>query len=244
MHAAASKTIDLTRRFIPEHLTPLFNCSIYAQLTDSQRLRYNQLHGCYLNEQTIFFESAMAQHILRSFVQASLPDALRAGINTFIDEEAGHSRMFRQLNRRCISARYEKSDFFFVRMSPLASLILRAWAGQARAFPFFLWILLIQEERALFYAKEFLTDETVEPEFVAAQRRHLADEVGHVGWDEELLDWAWPRLGRTSRGINARLFQWMMAEYFTTPKRSGLRVLAELVRQFPEFKTCLASFPK
>jgi hypothetical protein len=97
--------------------------------------------------------------------------------------------------------------------------------------------LLIQEERALFYAKTFLEDAgELEPNFVAAQRRHLVDEVGHIRWDEELLDWAWPRTGARWRRFNARLFAWMIGEYFTTPKRSGLRVVAELVKEFPELK--------
>ena len=63
----AIELIDFSRRFIPDRLTPLYHTPVYAQLSDAQRLRYNQLHASYFNEQTIFFESAMAQHILHEF---------------------------------------------------------------------------------------------------------------------------------------------------------------------------------
>ena len=111
------------------------------------------------------------------------------------------------------------------------------WVRRPARFPFFLWVLLIQEERASFCAKEFLNEAgALEPNFVAAQRRHLADEIGHIQWDEELLDWFWPRTGTLMRKLNARLFAWMMGEYFTTPKRSGLRVVAELIEEFPALR--------
>ncbi len=219
---------------MPERLMPLYHTPVYAQLSDVQRLRYNQLHASYFNEQTIFFESAMAQHILRCFVSRKLPDGLANGLRTFITEEAEHSAMFRELNRRCLPEVYAKGDFHFIRLPFCPAACLRQWARRSRWFPFFLWVLLIQEERALFCAKEFLHEAGgLEPHFVAAQRRHLADEVGHIQWDEELLDWIWPRTRESWRGINARLFGWMMGEYFTTPKRSGLRVVLDLVKEFP-----------
>jgi hypothetical protein len=231
------KPVDFAKPFMPERLTPLFHTSVYAHLTDAQRLRYNQLHAFYLNEQTIFFESEMACHILQDFVAQKLFDELSQGLRRFIAEEAGHSQMFRELNRACWPAVYGRADFYFVRVARLPLAGLRYWTKQAHRFPFFLWILLIQEERALYYARAFLNDTVgLEHNFTATQRRHLADEVGHIQWDEELLNRVWPRTRHKWRGINARLFAWMMGEYFTAPKRSGLRVVAELVKEFPALK--------
>jgi hypothetical protein len=229
--------IDFTKRFIPERLTPLYHTSVYSRLSAAQQLRYNQLHASYFNEQTIFFESAMAQHILRGFAKQNLPTNLSTGLQTFMTEEAQHSQMFRELNLKCLPQHYGGADFYFVRLSGLAAVGLRQWVGHPGFFPFLLWVLLIQEERALFCAKEFLSHpDALEPNFLAAQRRHLADEVGHIQWDEELLDCIWPKVAGWRRHINARLFAWMMGEYFTTPKRSGLRVVAELVKEFSELK--------
>jgi hypothetical protein len=233
----AIEPVDFSKQFIPARLTPLYHTPVHGQLTYAQRLRYNQLHASYFNEQTIFFESAMARHILRCFVLRKLPGGLADRLRTFIAEEAEHSKMFRELNRRCLPEIYANEDFHFIKVPFFSSMCLRQWVGQARWFPFFLWILLIQEERALFCAKEFLNEAgDLEPHFVAAQRRHLADEIGHIQWDEELLDWIWPRTGKTWRGINARMFGWMMGEYFTTPKRSGLRVVSGLVKEFPSLQ--------
>jgi hypothetical protein len=171
---------------------------------------------------------------LRDFFPRKLPEGLGEGLRAFISEEAEHSKMFRELNRLCRPAVYADEDYYFVRVPFLSAACLKRWVKRAHWFPFFLWILLIQEERALFYAKEYLKEAgRLEPNFVAAQRRHLADEVGHIQWDEELLDWVWPRMKKAERKINARLFRWMMGEYFTTPKRSGLRVVTGLVKEFP-----------
>jgi len=235
MAAATPKaTIDFSKPFLPQHLTPLYHTKVYSRLPEAQKLRYNQLHALYFNEQIIFFESEMAQHILRDFLSQKLPPHLADGLRTFIAEEAEHSGMFRELNRSCRPDVYRRSDFYFIHVSWLPAACLRRWVKRAHWFPFFLWILLIQEERASFYAKEFLREAgRLEPGFVALQSRHLADEVGHIQWDEELLDWAWPRIGAARRKVNARLFTWMMGEYFTTPKRSGLRVVVELVKEFP-----------
>lgn len=222
---------------MPQHLTPLRHTAAYGRFSETQKLRYNQLHALYFNEQIIFFESAMAQHILRSFIPRHPPARLADGLQKFLSEEAGHSKMFRELNRLCLPGIYNHSDFHFIHVPAISGSCLRWWADQSFRFPFFLWILLIQEERALFYAKEFLKNApTLEAAFVAAQKKHLADEVGHVQWDEELLDWIWPQTSPGWRQVNARLFAWMMGEYFTTPKRSGLRVVAALVREFPDLQ--------
>jgi hypothetical protein len=229
--------IDFTKRFIPERLTPLYHTAAYTRLSRGQQLRYNQLHASYFNEQTIFFESAMAQPILRGLMKRTLPDGMADGLRIFIAEEAQHSQMFRELNRNCLRERYANGDFHFIRLPAWASVCLRQWVRHPRLFPFFLWVLLIQEERALFCAKQFVEGaDGLEPNFVAVQRRHWADEAGHIQWDEELLDWIWPQTSDRLRHINARFFAWMMGEYFTTPKRSGLRVVAGLVQTFPELE--------
>src|SRR5712692_11134902 len=102
----AIEPIDSSKRFIPQLLTPLYHTPFYAQLSEVQRLRYNQLHASYFNEQTIFFESAMAQHMLRRFVLRKFSDDLETGLRTFITEEAEHSKMFRELNRQCLPEIY------------------------------------------------------------------------------------------------------------------------------------------
>jgi hypothetical protein len=235
---ARSSPVERSTYFMPERLTPLFHTPLYAQLTDAQRLRYNQFHACYLNEQTMFFEVRMARQLLQSMASMTLPEGLADGLRQFMLEEAQHSKMFRDLNRKCLPEIYNNTDFYFIQVPQVSLSLLNHWVRRAKRFPFFLWILLIQEERALFYGRQFLNeDESLDAEFVTAQRRHLSDEAGHIRWDEQLLDHVWPRTSKAWRIINARLFTWMMGEFFTTPRRGGLRVVAEIVKEFPELQS-------
>lgn len=228
--------IDFSRYFMPERLTPLYHTPCYERLTELQRRCYNQLQAAYLNEQTIFFESVMARPILRSYRRERLTPELADALPKFMAEEAAHSAMFRGLNQRVWPGIYAAGDFHFIAVSPMIRAALGAWVRNANRFPLFLWLLMIQEERAMHAAKVFLSTDGLEPQFVAAQRAHLADEAGHVRWDEKLLAWFWPRSSPAWQRINVRLFGWLMHEYFTVPRRSGLRVVVALVKAFPELR--------
>jgi hypothetical protein len=226
--------IDFSRRFMPEELTPFYFTPAYATLTGDQRLRYNQLNALYFNEQTMFFEKALARNVLGYFLKQPLPGDLKAGLQQFLAEEEQHSAMFQQLNRRCAPDIYAECDFYFIRVPPVAAKMLAALAKHPHWFPFLLWLMRLQEERALFFGREFLrAADSLEPHFVAVQRKHLADEIGHVRWDDALLDWVWPKTNSRLRRLNVRLLAWMIREYFTTPKRTAIQVLAAWIKEFP-----------
>jgi hypothetical protein len=231
-------TIDFSRPFMPEELTPLYHTRGFARLDARQKLRYNQLHGLYFNEQTIFFEKALARNVLGYFLNRGLPAELKAGLQQFLVEEEQHTEMFRCLNRECAPEIYSHRDFFFITVPPAAASALDFVSRRPEWFPFLLWLMHLQEERALFFGQTFLKQaDALEPHFVAAQRKHVADEVGHVRWDDALLDWIWPRTGFLRRQINIRILAWMIEEYFSTPKRAAVQVLWELVKEFPELRT-------
>lgn len=222
---------------MPEELTPLFFTQGYATLTDAQKRRYNQLNALYFNEQTMFFEKSLARNVLGHFLSQPLPEDLKTGLLQFIAEEEQHSEMFRQLNRQCAPEIYSNRDFYFIQVPMVAARMLDAVSKRPQRFPFLLWLMHLQEERALFFGKTFLKHaDSLEPHFIAAQRKHLADEIGHVRWDESLLDWIWPKTGRWARRLNIQFFSWMMKEYFTAPKRSALRVLSAWIKEFPELQ--------
>lgn len=237
------KHIDFSRPFMPEPLTPLYHAAAYGSLSPLQRLRYNQLHALYFNEQTMFFERALAQNVLGYFLKRSWARDLHHGLRQFLDEEERHSAMFLELNRSCAPAWYAGRNFHFIRVPPVAARMLNLVAKRPAWFPFLLWLMHLQEERALFFGRAFLRwADSLEPRFVAVERKHLADEVGHVRWDESLLDLVWPKTGRLLRHLNVRIFAWMIAEYFSTPKRSALRVVAGLVEEFPALRPRYSEF--
>jgi hypothetical protein len=233
--ASPSEVIDHSLLFMPEDLTPLYHTPAYPSLSEAQRRRYNQLHALYFNEQTMFFEKALARNVLGYFLVRPLPKELKSGLRQFMAEEEQHSAMFHGLNQMCAPEIYQQRDFYFIRVPPVASQLLAFISKRPNWFPLLLWLMHLQEERALFFGRAFLKCEyLLEPHFVAAQRQHLADEIGHVRWDEALLDWVWPKAGGVVRRCNVQAFAWMIGEYFSVPKRSALRVVAALAGEFPE----------
>jgi hypothetical protein len=231
---AMTSQVDFSRWFMPEDLTPFYFTPAYATLTVAQRLRYNQLNALYFNEQTMFFEKALARNVLGYFLKQPLPEDLKAGLQQFLEEEETHSAMFRQLNRRCAPDIYEQADFYFIQIPAVAAKILDVLSKHPHWFPFLLWLMRLQEERALFFGRRFLqAADLLEPHFVAVQRKHVADEIGHVRWDDALLDWVWPKTNVLLRRFNVQFLNWMLSKYFTTPKRSALRIVAALVKEFP-----------
>lgn len=225
--------IDFTRPFIAEEFTPLFHTREYRALPAAARLRYNQLHALYFNEQVAFFEQEMLGPALLALQRGELPARLASGVATFFAEEQRHTAMFRTLNRRCAPELYAGGAYQFIRVARLWRAMLGEISRRPHIFPLLVWLALLQEERSLHYSKGCLEHEAeLEPHFVATHRAHLADEVGHIGWDEELLDWLWPQVGRAMRFVNTRLLGWMLGEFFLLPKRSGLRVVEQLAREF------------
>ena len=103
----------------------------------------------------------------------------------------------------------------------------------ARLFPCLLWLQIIAEERAQHFSTFFLKHPRgLNPRFVEVQRKHLADEGGHIRWDAELIEWLWPATPRFLRRINARILGWALREFFHLPKRSGWNVIVLLMAEF------------
>jgi hypothetical protein len=239
--APTAHAVDFGRPFIPEPFTPLYHTRAYADLTDDERRRYNQLYALYFNEQIIFFETSLSESVLLPLAASGVRAPLAAALCEFVEEERRHTRMFRALNATCAPALYARGDFHFIRVPAGYAKVLDWVARRVRYFPMILWLMLLQEERSLFYSRHIVRGrDELEPHFVDAHRTHLRDEVDHVGWDEELLDELWESCGPALRRINAELFRWMVGEFFNTPKRGGLRVVAQLVREFPALAPRLA----
>jgi P-aminobenzoate N-oxygenase AurF len=226
--------------FVPERFTPLAHAPIYRELSDGQRLRYNQLYALYFNEQIIFFERALARNVLEPLLETPLPSTLLEALRHFLEDEQRHTEMFRELNARYAPHFYAGGDFYFIRASRIETAGLGWIARHPRLFPMIFWLMLLQEERAIFYSRAFVkSGGDIEEGFAAAHRRHLSDEVNHVRWDEQLLDHLWKTSGPMVRRINARLFGWMVGEFFNAPKRGGVRVVTQLARECRELRARL-----
>jgi hypothetical protein len=229
--------VDPARFFIPAELTPLFHTPVYRELAEPQRLRYNQLHALYFNEQIQYFETALGRPILSALLRETWPDRLADGLRQFHDEELQHTEMFRRLNRLAAPHLYQDGDLRFVRVPAFWTAVMRWAVDHPLSMPLFLWLMLLQEERSLHYSKIYLRHQApLDPLFVETHRLHLMDEAKHVRWDEELLDVLWQRASPPVRALNARLFAWMLEEFFGAPKRAQLRVVEELAREMPDLR--------
>ena len=226
--------IDSDRPFLPDALTPLAHTAIYAELGADERLRYNQLHALYVNEQILFFEQAFAEPVLSALEGMGASTDLEQSLRRFRQDEAAHSIMFRDLDRTLAPELYHSSAFHFIRAPRAAWKMLRAAARQPRWFPMLPWLMLMLEERALHYGREILRQaDTIDPRVVATHARHLRDEAHHVQWDQQIIDWLWPRTERSLRRLNATLFTWLVGEFFSVPRRGAVAVIHELTRHCP-----------
>lgn len=231
---------DRSRYFIPEHLTALYYTPGYAGLSEEKRRRYNHYAALYLNEMFVFFEDVLAETVLGALLQRKGSDTFASNglaerLERFRWEERRHTEMFHALNKAAAPELYEGGEFRFIRASGLARSVLDFAARRPRLFPMFFWIMLLQEDRSLYYSREVLKEkDALEPRFVHVHRVHLADEAGHVRADDELLELYWAPVPAFWRRLNARLLRWVLAEFFTVPRRAGPRVIEAWASEFPD----------
>ncbi len=233
--------IDFTRPFTAAHTTALFHVPSWNQLDSEQQTRYTQLYALYLNEQTAFFEELLATTLLPALYARPdlIGDDLAASLRCFEEEERRHSQWFREMNVRIDPTRFsmQPGDYVFIPSSPRLNNIVKSLAGRPFVFPFWIWLVLLQEERSIHIARECLNEPGLEPNFRDLHRRHMADEVGHVRWDTQLIERIWLPMPMWKRKLQAKLFGWLMAEFFTVPKRSAIAVLNTLLTEFPDLSS-------
>lgn len=224
--------------YIPEMLTPLYFTPLYARLSEDERLSYNRKHGLYFLEQTIFFEQISGNPVLRQLIRISPNEDFSHGAQQFMDDEDRHTSWFRALLRDVAPETYSQQDFHLLEVTSLMIHGAR-WAARAvRWLPCLLWLQLIAEERSLYFGRCFMEAEgQLDRRFYAVQKRHMADEADHIGYDEMFIEWLWSRSGSGVRKVNARFLEWMLREFFFLPKRSGWRVVEAWLREFPHLWT-------
>jgi hypothetical protein len=243
--SAWPENINRSRCFMPENLTPLAFTPIYRDLDPQHRLRYNQMQALCFNEQIIFFETEVGTGVMKALLRETWPAGFGARLEEFWTDEVRHSAMFRTLNQACAPELYGAGDFHFVRMAGPVKAALRWATCHPRLFPLFIWLVLLQEERSLYYSSEFVRHkDQLEPRFVDTNRAHMIDEAGHVRCDLELLDRLWPQIDPVLRQVNASMLGWMVREFVSGPKRGQLRVVEALIAEFPELRVHAADIGK
>lgn len=224
-----------SKYYVPEELTPLFFTPCYALLTDEQRLSYNRLHGLYFLEQIIFFEQCQGRPGLCWLIRHAPTEELRREAADFLAEEDEHSAWFRELLREAEPETYARTDFHRITAPAWVQWLTRKLGVGISWLPVLLWLQLMAEERALHFGRCYVRHAgQIEPRFLEVQRRHLADEPGHIRRDVLFIEWLWPATPVWLRRVNAWLLEWTLREFFLLPKRSGKRVVMEWLSRHPE----------
>lgn len=228
--------LDMSRRFICPTSTPLYYAPVYHELSETARLRYNQLTAVSFNEMIAYFESTFAVSVLSALagggVQRDDPELAR-GLAQFVAEEQKHTEWWRQLSR--LSVADDSPPLFRV---PAATRGLLRWATRRpQLLPAVFWIMLALEERSIDISRRCLRADpaTIEPNYRETYRRHLEHEVGHVYLDRQLIERYYAGRGRsTRRRLNARLLRAAIATFLLPPVRSAARVVRQLLCERPE----------
>lgn len=222
---------------LPETLTHLYYSPIYQTLTETQRRVYNRLHACYLCEFYVFFEGMFPRYYGQAATDPGMDAGLRARLVRLVEDERRHAAMFRALARYLAPDRYGEFRHYFIRLPGIGRAVLECLFRFPARFPVILWIALLQEERALYYAWEILRQaERTERRVVEAHRLHLADEEEHLAVEEGLLQRYWDGGSPWLRRLNGRLFCRVFGEFLIVPKRGGSRLIARFVEECPELR--------
>lgn len=221
---------------MPESHTPLAFTPVLATLSPEQRLTYNRLHALFFHEQIVFFEQLLAVPALEKLARdRRLSPELRDGVAAFLREEIEHSAMFSDLLRKADPAGYAAGNFRFTGVPAALRRLVRAFSDCPLFSPTVILIVLMQEERSLHLGAAMLKErESLDPAFVAVHRIHLADEIGHVRRDDELLETIFAPLSGTVRRIQLAILALLSERFFIVPRRGSVRVVDELVRRHPE----------
>jgi hypothetical protein len=233
-------SVDASKRFTCDTLAPLAYSPIFAELTEPQRLRYNQLVGLMQNEIICFFEQEFATRVLPALLrpEAAVPDDLARALRQFLEDERQHTQLFRSLNRLARPAWYARSDYHILRLPRSFRRLLGFFAARPATFPFVYWVMLIMEERSLLMSRRYAAMDaaTLEPHFADVYRAHLEDEVRHVQLDWHLLERFYQSRPNWLRWLNARLLEAFVLGLFLKPRRANVRLVELLIEEFPELK--------
>ncbi|BDS06163.1 hypothetical protein NT6N_12030 [Oceaniferula spumae] len=233
--------IDFSKPFFPAHLTALYFTPSWEALSEDQQCRYSQLYALYLNEQTAFFEEQLAETVLPALYER--PDRigpeLATNLQRFQKEERQHTEMFRRLSHKVDPDLFslESQTYHFIRVPrPLLKLMNRV-AGNPWLFPCWIWLALLQEERSIAISKVCINDSSLDEHFRHTHLLHLRDEANHVQWDLQMIDTVWKPLSDLHKKINVAIFNWLMKEFFTSPKRAALAIVEALCVEYPELNS-------
>ena len=209
--------VDRTRPFIADALTPLYFTPVWAELTNAQRLTYNQLNGMYWNDLIAAFERHLVLALMKSEIGPRIREVVR--------EEVLHEGVFHELNRLAGAPRT------FIAIPRAASSMLRLLARTRSGAAALVWVMMLMEERSIAVMSD---SRGIDATFARVYAAHVEDERGHVATDIELI--ALLHRGVVTRWIAAMLFRLIVSACFIGPGRGARVVVDVLLDRHPELR--------
>lgn len=239
------KGVDPQAHHFPHVLTPLYHCNSYSHiLEDHERQLYNQIFAQYVCEQFIFLEDRFLCRVLERL----LPWATRVSwdlktcLEIFLDEEVKHTEMFRRLAKMSNPERYERSDFYFLKLRKYEDSIIQLMATFPEILNFWIFVALLFEEKTIDYYTHYRFQQRspaspiLDTLHYQVHKFHMMDEARHVQIDEHLLIHLFNKAPAALRLVNIQLLKMMMTNY-TNPKRANIAIVQELCRLMPRLRT-------
>ena len=242
--AAADTTapIDGERWFVCPTLTPLYYTRIYHELSEPQRLRYNQLTALCFNELIGLFERTFIAAVEAAGARLSRENpAMAHCLNEFAEDERAHIERWRELSRRSAPGLYGKRDDPITRVPRAFGGLLAAIARRPRLLPVSFWLALALEEHSIDISRRCLRMDAAqaEPTYRAAYAQHLHDEARHVQLDRYLIERFYASLPEAWRRVNAKMLAHLIGRCFLPPNRSAVRVVRLLAQEIPALRPLL-----
>lgn len=237
---------EKNKLYFPEHLTPLYYSSIYKDLNFEQKYHYNRLYAISANEAIMFFENTLAYNIFGKLKRLKLFTDVKEELFLIEKQEAAHALLFRQFNAKNFPEYYQNGNSYYFFYQPKFFLMLWNFcSSHANIFSLFYWLVLIQEERMLNHGNEFKNDiDLYNEEYKDLHLIHMKDEQSHAEMDMIIVNRIWHNTSNLSKSLNGLIFYQLYYQIFLAPKRTGLRIVDEWLKQFPDLKIHQAQIRK
>jgi hypothetical protein len=209
----------------------------FGDLTEEQRLRYNQLFSLGICEQFIWFERDLLVPVLdRVLKTKKVSGPLRGAVLEFMEDEEKHSEMFWRILERAEPQLYVRRKYFFLNMNNMQRQAIRAMVARPEHFLVWVWAAIFFEERTLDYSRHYVSAQktdpgAIDPLFSRCHRLHLVDEARHHEIDFHLLRELYDPEPWMKRRL-AGLMMYRLMRIFVSPRRISLRIIERMAKEF------------
>jgi hypothetical protein len=236
------RPVDRSKFWSPPEISPLCHLPSFKRLEERHQIRYNQLFAVGVCEQFVWFEQHLAVPVLRLLIDRTpdMPPLLKDALEIFIEEEHKHSEMFWRMCEKAEPSWYPERRFYLFNTTGLQNFALGLMLRYPKALLMWIWAVIFFEERTVDYCRQYWkakrkTPDLIDPSFTELHEYHFKDEGRHFQLDQHLLTWLYDPEARWKKRVAGRSFYRLMKAY-TSPRRTSLRVIDVLEREFPELK--------